>query len=203
MSAEDKMVKLSDVKLLIKMIKFAADKHSNQRRYDEKNTPYINHPIQVAYLLAEYTDISNMSVYMAALAHDVIEDQGVTKKELAIEFNNKTAKIVSEVSDDMSLSKNDIKKQQLLSAKDKTVYAALLKVADKISSMMDMMENPPTEWPRSTKLKSFKHSKKLFDNLPKLPKHSLPLQRLFLKTYADGIAMFAKKKVEPNSSITL
>jgi guanosine-3',5'-bis(diphosphate) 3'-pyrophosphohydrolase len=203
MSSVEKMVKLSDVKLLIKMMHFAAEKHRNQRRYDEEKTPYINHPIEVAYLLAEYTDIANMSVYMAALAHDTIEDQNVTKKELSTAFNNKTAKIVTEVSDDMSMSKNEIKKEQLLTAKDKTVNAALLKVADKISSMRDMMENPPPEWPRSTKLKSFKHSKKLFDNLPKLPKHSLPLQKLFLETYREGIIMFSKKKIAVDATISM
>lgn len=47
--AEDKHVVSAfsgnDVSELIKCINFAAVKHKNQRRNDEEQTPYINHPI--------------------------------------------------------------------------------------------------------------------------------------------------------------
>ncbi len=36
---------------LIKAANFAAIKHSNQRRKDSAQTPYINHPIGVANIL--------------------------------------------------------------------------------------------------------------------------------------------------------
>jgi guanosine-3',5'-bis(diphosphate) 3'-pyrophosphohydrolase len=37
--------------LLFEAIRFAADKHRNQRRRDSAKSPYINHPIEVAELL--------------------------------------------------------------------------------------------------------------------------------------------------------
>jgi len=39
--------------LLLKAAAFAADKHANQRRKDRARTPYINHPLAVARVLAE------------------------------------------------------------------------------------------------------------------------------------------------------
>lgn len=38
--------------LLIKAISFAAEKHRNQRRKDAEASPYINHPIALADVLA-------------------------------------------------------------------------------------------------------------------------------------------------------
>ena len=45
-------VKMNDsdvVGLLMEAVNFAAIKHKNQRRKDYDKTPYINHPIGVAY----------------------------------------------------------------------------------------------------------------------------------------------------------
>lgn len=39
--------------LLLKAAAFAAEKHANQRRKDRARTPYINHPLAVARVLAE------------------------------------------------------------------------------------------------------------------------------------------------------
>ena len=38
--------------LIIKATRFAADKHRNQRRKDVDASPYINHPIALASVLA-------------------------------------------------------------------------------------------------------------------------------------------------------
>lgn len=187
-----KTMRMSDVKLLIKMMHFASKKHKDQRRYDEGKTPYINHPIDVAYLIMEYTSVTDVSTYMAALAHDLIEDQGVTREEIVELFGEKTAGIVVEVTDDDSLTKNEIKKAQIINAKNKTEGAAILKIADKISSMIDTIENPPP-WPRSTKLKSFKHAKKVVENMPSLPDHVQPLIEYFYEVYDKGIVLFKKK----------
>ena len=43
------MTSISD---LIKAADFAAKKHKNQKRKDPEQTPYINHPIGVANILA-------------------------------------------------------------------------------------------------------------------------------------------------------
>ena len=50
---------------LLEAINFAALKHSTQRRKDEDKTPYINHPIGVAYSLWKeggVTDLATLQV---------------------------------------------------------------------------------------------------------------------------------------------
>ena len=60
--------------LLIKAIAFAADKHRNQRRTDAEASPYINHPIALANVLANEGNLSEEAVLIAAILHDTIED---------------------------------------------------------------------------------------------------------------------------------
>ena len=48
--------------LLMEAINFAAIKHRDQRRKDVDKTPYINHPIGVAYLLWKEGGITDASV---------------------------------------------------------------------------------------------------------------------------------------------
>ncbi len=48
--------------LLLEAINFAAIKHRDQRRKDSDKTPYINHPIGVAYLLWKEGGVADPSV---------------------------------------------------------------------------------------------------------------------------------------------
>jgi len=49
----------------VKAVAFAADKHRNQRRKDADASPYINHPIALANLLANEGGIANEIVLCA------------------------------------------------------------------------------------------------------------------------------------------
>ena len=42
----------NDVALLVDAAAFAAGKHRNQRRKDAEASPYINHPLELARILA-------------------------------------------------------------------------------------------------------------------------------------------------------
>jgi guanosine-3',5'-bis(diphosphate) 3'-pyrophosphohydrolase len=60
---------------------FAAKCHTAQRRkYD--HTPYINHPIRVAAMVAEHP-VATTETVVAALLHDVIEDCPVSYNDIA------------------------------------------------------------------------------------------------------------------------
>lgn len=52
---------------------FAAHKHRHQRRKGADASPYINHPIDVANVLANEADITDPTILAAALLHDTIE----------------------------------------------------------------------------------------------------------------------------------
>jgi guanosine-3',5'-bis(diphosphate) 3'-pyrophosphohydrolase len=70
------------VNQLIRAIAFAADKHRNQRRKDAEASPYINHPIALANVLANEGGIDDERVLLAAVLHDTIEDTATSHDEL-------------------------------------------------------------------------------------------------------------------------
>lgn len=96
---------------LIRAVSFAAHKHRNQRRKDADASPYINHPIALADVLANEGGIDAVAVLCAAVLHDTIEDTDTTAEELEVAFGSAVSSIVLEVTDDKSLSK-DVRKQR-------------------------------------------------------------------------------------------
>lgn len=70
---------------------FAVDKHRAQVRKGS-GVPYITHLLAVSALVAEFGGDETQAV--AALLHDVIEDQGVDEPELAERFGPGVARIV-------------------------------------------------------------------------------------------------------------
>lgn len=59
---------------LLAAIAFAAHKHRDQRRKDAAASPYINHPIALANVLANEGGIDDERVLIAAILHDTIEE---------------------------------------------------------------------------------------------------------------------------------
>ena len=125
---------------------FAATKHRNQRRKNKESTPYINHPLGVANYIASVGKVYDPVVLQAALLHDTIEDVGVTYDEIVQEFGVEVANIVQEVTDDKSLSKVDRKKLQVQHASHKSYGAKLVKLADKLYNITDLLSEAPKGW---------------------------------------------------------
>jgi hypothetical protein len=115
---------------------FAAERHARvkQTRKDEDNTPYINHPLEVAHILAE-CGVTNVRVLQAALLHDVVEDTGTSLAEVQQHAGPDVAKWVGECTDDKKLDKIDRKRLQLEHACDASPEAKQIKVADKMSNV--------------------------------------------------------------------
>ena len=98
--------------VILKALQFAARKHKTQRRKDVDASPYINHPIAVANVLANEAGITEATTLAAALLHDTIEDTDTTAQELERAFGGEIAAIVMEVTDDKSLPKQRRKQLQ-------------------------------------------------------------------------------------------
>ncbi|WP_431303873.1 HD domain-containing protein [Sediminicoccus sp. BL-A-41-H5] len=128
---------------------FAAAVHATHRRKGAAAEPYINHPLEVAQILAEH-DAPEEAI-LAALLHDTVEDSSddpepVTLEALAARFGAEVAAIVAEVSDDKSLPKETRKALQIAQAPKKSAAAKMVKLADKISNLRAMVSAPPANW---------------------------------------------------------
>jgi guanosine-3',5'-bis(diphosphate) 3'-pyrophosphohydrolase len=136
----------ADTANLLKAIEFASRKHSSQRRKDEEASPYINHPIAVAHLLADTGDVTDLVTLIAAVLHDTIEDTETTPDELEQLFGQTVRKVVQEVTDDKSLDKAVRKELQVDHAPRLSRRAKEVKLADKIANVQDVTNAPPAGW---------------------------------------------------------
>jgi (p)ppGpp synthase/HD superfamily hydrolase len=132
--------------LIIKAMNFAAEKHSDQKRKDDKASPYINHPIEVTEILWRIGDVRDITLLLASILHDTIEDTDATPEEIKSEFGEQVMSVVLEVTDDKSLPKEVRKQRQVETAPHKSPRAKMLKIADKISNVQDIISTPPSDW---------------------------------------------------------
>lgn len=136
----------SQLSPVLRAAHFAAGKHRMQRRRDADSTPYINHPLALAVLLASEAMVDDPIVLCAALLHDTVEDTETSFEELAAAFGDEVADIVREVTDDMSLAKSERKRLQVEHAAGISRRAKLVKLADKICNLRDIETAPPMGW---------------------------------------------------------
>ena len=150
---------------IVKAAQFASEKHRNQRRKDADASPYINHPLALANVLATEGGIDNPDVICAALLHDTIEDTNTTSDELTTHFGPKVATIVLEVTDDKSLDKAVRKEEQVRHAPLISPEAKLVKLADKICNLRDILASPPADWSADRKRAYFDWAARVVNGL--------------------------------------
>jgi guanosine-3',5'-bis(diphosphate) 3'-pyrophosphohydrolase len=165
----------------IRALEFASRKHSTQRRKDADASPYINHPITLVSILAVEAKITDPDALCSALLHDTIEDTATTREELVREFGEAIAGIVSEVTDDKRLEKQDRKRLQIEHAHALTPAAGLVKLADKIANLRDVADCPPPNWDLQRRREYFDWAKAVVDEIRNPPPQ---LRKLFDAAYA-------------------
>ena len=149
----------TDLILILSSATFAAARHRDQRRKDAEASPYINHPLTLADILAREGGVTDANVIAAALLHDTVEDTETTIEEIADHFGARVAGIVAEVTDDKSLAKAERKRLQIVKAPAKSHEAKLVKLADKIANLRDIANSPPTDWTDARKSEYFDWAK--------------------------------------------
>jgi len=163
---EENMTEENDLKLLMKALTFAAQKHKNQRRKNVEASPYINHPISLANILCNEAHVTDINVICGALLHDTVEDTETTELELVDEFGRDIANIVMDVTDDKSVKDKQKRKQlQIEHAAHISEPAKLVKLADKISNLRDVANDPPADWDLERRRDYFDWAKRVIDQL--------------------------------------
>lgn len=173
---------------LLEAVKFAADQHRFQTRKGTESSPYINHPIDVAELLARVGGVSDEDVLVAALLHDTVEDTGATPEQLEATFGAGVRALVMEVTDDKSLPKEVRKRLQVEHAGHLSPGARQIKLCDKISNIRDVANDPPAGWSLERRVEYLQWAE---DVVARLRGVNPALESLFDETLADARAKVA------------
>jgi len=155
----------ADIGLILKALEFASLKHRDQRRKDAQASPYINHPIALASVLASEGGVTDPVVLSAALLHDTVEDTQTTPAELRAAFGARIAGIVEEVTDDKNLPKAERKRLQVEHAAHISREAKLVKLADKICNVRDVAGHPPAKWDLTRRREYFEWARAVVDRM--------------------------------------
>ncbi|MEM1179951.1 MAG: HD domain-containing protein [Acidobacteriota bacterium] len=150
---------------VVRALTFAAAAHRDQRRKDECAAPYINHPIALLDVLVSEGGVDHVDVLCAALLHDTLEDTKTTAAELEEAFGTRVTQIVLEVTDDRTLPKAIRKRQQVQHARHASDEAKLVKLADKICNVRDILASPPAGWDAARKREYLEWSGRVVDGV--------------------------------------
>lgn len=128
----------ADTKLIIKAYNYAKEKHGTQCR--KSGEPYIIHPVQVAYILA---DIGlDEATICAALLHDVVEDTEVTHEDLVRDFGEEIANMVAGVTKlgelryQASTEERQVENyRKMFLAMGKDIRVIIIKLADRLHNL--------------------------------------------------------------------
>ena len=118
---------------------FAEKRHEHQKR--KSGEPYFVHLLNVAYILAELH--CGPETVAAGFLHDTIEDTGITKEELAKEFNPDIAEIVESVTKIGALKLDNMDEKEYQASNHRKIFIAmakdirviLVKLADRLHNM--------------------------------------------------------------------
>lgn len=144
-----------DVSMVEKAYKLAKEAHEGQFR--KSGEPYIIHPLQVAYILADLElDIESIT---AGILHDVVEDTKYTLEDIEHLFNKEVALLVDGVTklgvikyatSNKDLPNKELQKEEIQAENYRKMFLAmaqdirvvLIKLADRLHNMQTLKFMP-------------------------------------------------------------
>ena len=126
-----------EIDIVKKAYAYADDLHSGQVR--QSGEPYISHPLNVAYILAELH--ADRDTICAGLLHDTLEDTNITKEDISHDFNQNIANLVDGVT---KLAKMNFSSKQdqiyantrkIITGITEDVRIIIIKLADRLHNM--------------------------------------------------------------------
>lgn len=160
-----KLYSEEDVQKILLATEFAAKKHKGQKRKNKEKTPYISHPMSVAYQIMDIAKVFDPDIIVAALLHDTLEDTNATEKDIEHLFGSNVCSIVKEVTDDPELTSEQQKLQQVFKAPHLSKGAALVKTSDRLHNLK---EAKMSFWSEEKVTKYFTWGKRLAEKLPRV-----------------------------------
>ena len=126
----------ADIATIKSAFEFAENAHRGQKR--ESGNPYINHPVEVAKILADMR-LDQASI-VTALLHDVVEDTDVSLEEIRGKFSEEVARLVDGVTKLTRIEMQSGNKQaenfrKLVLAMSEDIRVLIVKLADRIHNM--------------------------------------------------------------------
>lgn len=135
-----------DVAAIKQAYLFSADYHRSQRR--RSGEPYINHPVEVALILADDLHMDADCV-CAALLHDTVEDTDASLDELTARFGEDIADLVDGVTKLTNIEVSSMDERQALNlrkmflAMSKDIRVVIIKLADRLHNMRTLAALKP------------------------------------------------------------
>ena len=126
-----------NIEVLEKAYKVAEKAHEGQMR--ESGEPYVSHPLEVAYILADLE--LDCDTLVGALLHDVVEDTSMTIADVNRDFGDSVGLIVDGVTKLGKIQYTTAEEQQvenlrkMFLAMAKDVRVILIKLADRLHNM--------------------------------------------------------------------
>ena len=137
----------ANVELIESAIRYAEEKHKDQKRKD--GSPYIIHPLAVAEVVLEMG--LDVDAVLGAILHDCIEDTDASFDDIAKKFGRTTAELVEGVT---KLTRADFSSteeaqmenlRKMFMAMSKDIRVVLIKIADRLHNMRTMQYQTPAK----------------------------------------------------------
>ena len=126
-----------EVEVVKRAYLYAEQLHSGQIR--QSGEPYITHPLNVAYILAEMH--ADRDTVCAGLLHDTLEDTNITKEDIAHDFNQDIANLVDGVTKIAKMNFSSKEEQhsantrKIITSITEDVRIIIIKLADRLHNM--------------------------------------------------------------------
>ena len=126
-----------EVEEIKKAYEYAENLHQGQMR--QSGEPYISHPLNVAYILAEMH--ADRDTICAGLLHDTLEDTNIKKEDIAHDFNQTVANLVdgvtkmSKMNFSSKQAQNMANTRKIITGIAEDVRIIIIKLADRLHNM--------------------------------------------------------------------
>lgn len=194
--------------MIERALMYAREKHQGQVR--KSGEPYINHLIQVALILS--TLRVGPKTIAAGLLHDVLEDCGIPRSELAKTFDDEIATLVESVTKIGNIEFKDEKEylavnhRKIFIAMAKDIRVILIKLVDRLHNMRTLRYMPPEKQKKiaSETLEVYAPiAHRLGISEIKNELEDLSFYYLFPEKYHEIARMVDQRKVERDAQVAL